>query len=575
MNFTDVFIKKPVLAIVVSLLILVLGLRALADLQVRQYPKTENAVVTITTAYYGANADTVAGFITQPLEQAIAQAQGIDYLSSTSTTGLSTITATLRLNYDANRALTEIQTQVTSVRNQLPPQAQQPVLTIAVGQTIDAMYMGFRSDVLPSNSITDYLARVVKPKLDALQGVQTAEILGGRQFALRAWLNPAQLAAHGVTASDVFQALSSNNYLAAVGTTKGQAVSVDLTAATDLHSVDEFKQLAIKQKDGAIVRLQDVATVVLGAEDYDSNVSFSGSLAVFIGIKVAPDANLLEVAQRVRNHMPEIQSQLPQGLSGTIVYDSTKFVTSSIREVVKTLVEALLIVTAVIYLFLGSLRAVVIPVIAMPLSLIGTFFVMLAFGYSMNLLTLLALVLAIGLVVDDAIIVVENVDRHMKEEGKSPLEAALIAARELGSPILAMTVVLIAVYVPIGFQGGLTGALFTEFAFTLAGAVAVSGVVALTLSPMMCSRFFKSGQDSGWFVRAIDRTFERVRHTYQRVLHGLLDTWPVFALMGAMLLAGAVYLFATSKSELAPQEDQGIVLSQILGPPNATIQQMQ
>src|SRR6516165_4773960 len=401
MNFTDIFIRKPVLAIVVSALILVLGLRALTALQVRQYPKTQNAVVTITTAYYGADADTIAGFITQPLEQAIAQAQGIDYLSSTSTTGLSTITATLRLNYDANRALTEIQTQVTSVRNQLPPQAQQPVLNIAVGQTIDAMYMGFRSDVLPSNSITDYLARVVKPKLDALQGVQTAEILGGRQFALRAWLNPAQLAAHGVTAADVFQALSTNNYLAAVGTTKGQMVSVDLTANTDLHSVEEFKQLAVKQKDGAIVRLRDVANVVLGAEDYDTNVAFSGKLAVFIGVKVAPEANLLDVAKRVRNTVPDIRSQLPRGLQAEIVYDSTEFVTSSIREVVKTLIEALLIVTGVIFLFLGSLRAVIIPVIAMPLSLIGTFFVMLALGYSLNLLTLLALVLAIGLVGDD------------------------------------------------------------------------------------------------------------------------------------------------------------------------------
>src|SRR5262249_38686001 len=332
MNFTDIFIRRPVLAIVVSALILVLGLRALTALQVRQYPKTQNAVVTITTAYYGADAQTVAGFITQPLEQAIAQAQGIDYLSSTSVTGVSTITATLRLNYDANRALTEIQTQVTSVRNQLPPQAQQPILTIAVGQTIDAMYMGFRSDTLPSNSITDYLARVVKPKLDAIQGVQTAEIIGGRQFALRAWLDPARLAAHGVTAADVFQALSSNNYLAAVGTTKGQMVSVDLTAGTDLHSVDEFKKLAIKQSNGAIVRLEDVATVVLGAEDYDFDVSFSGKLAVFIGIKVAPDANILEVAKRVREAVPGIQAQLPAGLSGEIVYDSTKFITSSIRE---------------------------------------------------------------------------------------------------------------------------------------------------------------------------------------------------------------------------------------------------
>src|SRR5438552_1858596 len=574
MNFTDTFINKPVLAIVVSALILVLGLRALSDIAVRQYPKTENAVVTVTTAYYGADAQTVAGFITQPLEQAIAQAQGIDYLSSSSVTGQSTITATLRLNYDANRALTQIQTQVSSVRNQLPPQSQQPVLNVQVGETIDAMYMGFRSDVLPSNSITDYLARVVKPKLDAVQGVQTAEILGGRQFALRAWLDPARLAAHGVTAADVYRSLSANNYLAAVGTTKGQAVSVDLTAGTDLHSVEEFKQLSIKQSNGAIVRLQDVATVVLGAEDYDANVSFSGRLAVFIGIKAAPDANILDVAQRVRDVMPDIQAQLPSGLSGEIVYDATKFVSASIREVVKTLIQALLIVTAVIFLFLGSVRAVIIPVLAMPLSLIGTFFVMLALGYSMNLLTLLALVLAIGLVVDDAIIVVENVDRHMKEEGKTPLQASLLAARELGGPILAMTVVLIAVYVPIGFQKGLTGALFTEFAFTLAGAVFVSGIVALTLSPMMTSRIFRSEQESGRFVRFIDRQFGRLHHGYQRVLHSTLDTWVVVVVMGVILLAGTVYLFMTSKSELAPPEDQGVVLYQAIGPPNATPQQM-
>ncbi|HEV3180678.1 MAG TPA: efflux RND transporter permease subunit [Steroidobacteraceae bacterium] len=574
MNFTDTFINRPVLAIVVSALILVLGLRALTELPVRQYPKTQNAVVTVTTTYYGADAQSVAGFITQPLEQAIAQAQGIDYLSSTSVTGVSTITATLRLNYDANRALTEIQTQVTSVRNQLPPQAQQPVLNVQVGETIDAMYMGFRSDVLPSNSITDYLARVVKPKLDALTGVQTAEILGGRQFALRAWLSPAQLAAHGVTAADVYQALAANNYLAAVGTTKGEMVSVDLTAGTDLHTVEEFKQLAVRQKNGAIVRLQDVATVVLGAEDYDANVSFSGKLAVFIGIKTAPDANLLQVAQRVRDAMPDIQSQLPGGLTGEIVYDSTSFVTASIREVVKTLVEALLIVTVVIFLFLGSLRAVIIPVIAMPLSLIGTFFVMLAFGYSMNLLTLLALVLAIGLVVDDAIIVVENVDRHMKEEGKSPLQSALLAARELGGPILAMTVVLVAVYVPIGFQKGLTGALFTEFAFTLAGAVTVSAVVALTLSPMMCSRFFTSEQESGRFVQFIDRQFARVRNGYQRVLHASLATWSVTVVMGLLLFGATILLGTTAKSELAPDEDQGFLFYQLKASPDATAQQM-
>jgi multidrug efflux pump len=574
MNFTDIFIRRPVLAIVVSALILVLGLRALTALQVRQYPKTQNAVVTITTAYYGADAQTIAGFITQPLEQAIAQAQGIDYLSSSSTTGVSTITATLRLNYDANRALTEIQTQVTSVRNQLPPQAQQPVLNIAIGQSLDALYMGFRSDTLPSNSITDYLARVVKPKLDALPGVQTAEILGGRQFALRAWLNPAQLAAHGVTAADVFQALGANNYLAAIGNTKGQMVSVDLTADTALHTVEEFRELAIRQKSGAIVRLRDVATVVLGAEDYDANVAFSGKLAVFIGVKVAPDANLLDVARRVKAVMPEIQSQLPRGLQGAIVYDSTGFVTSSIREVVKTLIEALLIVTGVIFLFLGSLRAVIIPVIAMPLSLIGTFFVMLALGYSMNLLTLLALVLAIGLVVDDAIIVVENVDRHMKDEGKNPLEASLLAARELGGPILAMTVVLVAVYVPIGFQKGLTGALFTEFAFTLAGAVTVSAVIALTLSPMMCSRFFSSEQESGRLVQQIDRVFERVRGGYERLLASALSTWSVVVVMGLLLFGATVLLGMTSKAELTPEEDQGFLFYQLKASPNATAQQM-
>src|SRR5438093_22450 len=574
MNFTDIFIRKPVLATTVSLLILVLGLRSLVGLSVRQFPKTQNAVVTISTAYYGADADTVAGFITQPLEGAIAQAQGIDYLSSTSTLGVSTIIATLRLNYDANRALTEINTQVNSVRNQLPPETQQPVLTVQVGQTIDAMYMGFFSEVLPNNGVTDYLLRVVKPKLDSVEGVQTAEILGSRQFALRAWLDPQRMAAYSITASDVRTALANNNYLAALGTTKGQMVSVDLTAGSSLHSVDEFKQLVVKQKDGALVRLEDVANVTLGAENYDFTTAFGGRNAVFIGIKVAPDANVLDVVKRVRAVFPEIQAQMPNGITGEIVYDSTKFITSSIEEVVKTLIEALLIVSVVIFLFLGSVRAVAIPLIAMPLSLIGTFFVMLALGYSINLLTLLALVLAIGLVVDDAIIVVENVDRHMKEEGKSPWQASLIAARELGGPIIAMTIVLVAVYVPIGFQGGLTGALFTEFAFTLAGEVAVSAILAITLSPMMTSRIFRSEQESGRFVRFIDRQFDRVHRGYQRFLHATLDTWAVPVVMGLLLLGGVVYLFMTSKSELAPPEDQGVVLSQIIGPPNATPQQM-
>ena len=575
MKFTDLFIRKPVLAMVISLLILVLGLRSVGSLPVNQYPHTENAVVTISTAYYGADAATMAGFITQPLESAIAQAQGIDYLSSSSSTGSSTITATLRLNYDSNRALTEINTQVNSVKNQLPPQAQQPVLTVQVGQTVDAMYMGFYSDTIPTNNVTDYLLRVVKPKLDSLPGVQTAEILGARQFALRAWLDASKLAAYNVTAQDVFTALGNNNYLAAVGSSKGQMVTVDMTASTDLHSVQEFRQLAIKQVDDSIVRLEDVAEVTLGAENYDLNVAFSGKRSVFIGIKVAPQANILSVAKRVREAFPELQSQLPTGVRGEIVYDSTEFINTSIVEVVKTLAESLVIVTVVIFLFLGTLRAVIVPVIAMPLSLIGTFFIMLALGYSINLLTLLALVLAIGLVVDDAIIVVENVDRHMKQEHRSALDAALIAARELASPILAMTVVLIAVYVPIGFQGGLTGALFTEFAFSLAGAVAVSGVVALTLSPMMCATFFRSNQDAGRFAQAIDRNFDRFRERYHRALHSMLDTWPVLIVMGCLLLVLLIACFKFTKSELAPEEDQGLVAAKINGPPNATAQQMQ
>ena len=575
MNFTDVFIKRPVWAIVISLLILILGLRSIFGLPVNQWPRTENAVVTITTNYYGADSATVAGFITQPLESAIAQAQGIDYLSSSSITGVSTITATLRLNYDASKALTEINTQVNSVKNQLPAQAQQPVLSVAVGETTDAMYIGFYSESLPSNNITDYLLRVVKPKLDSIEGVQTAEILGGRQFALRAWLDPNKLAAHNVSAQDVYAALSNNNYLSALGSTKGQMVRVDLTAGTDLHSVDEFQKLIVKQSGDQLVYLQDVANVTLGAENYDTSVAFNGQRSVFIGIKVAPNANILTVAKKVRDAFPDIKSQLPAGVRGDIVYDSTEFINSSIVEVVTTLAEALLIVTVVIFLFLGAFRAVIVPLVAMPLSLIGTFFMMLLLGYSINLLTLLALVLAIGLVVDDAIIVVENVDRHIKEEGKGVLEASLVAARELGGPIIAMTIVLIAAYVPIGLRSGLTGALFKEFCFSLASAVTVSGVVALTLSPMMTSRLFKPGAEEGRFARFLDRQFERLRHGYHRLLARALDVWPVLVTFGFILFGLVAASGMTAKSELSPTEDRGLVFMQVKTAPNASAQQLQ
>src|SRR6202044_1151256 len=559
MKFTDLFVERPVLSAVVSLLILVLGLRSIFQLPITQYPATENATITISTAYYGADAATVAGFITQPLEQAISQAQGIDYLSSSSSTGSSTITATLRLNYDSNRALTEIKPKVSSVRNQLPPQAQQPVLTVQIGQTTDTMYIGYFSNTLPANGMTDYLARVVKPKLDSIEGVQTPEVIGARQYALRAWLDPDRMAAQNITAADVYTALSNNNYLSAVGTAKGQVVSVDLTASTDLHSLDEFKHLVVKQQNSAIVRLSDVATVVLGAENYDFNVAFNGKRSVFIGIQTAPRANVLDVVKLVKAALPAIAAQLPTGMTQDLVFDTTRFINTAITEVIKTLIEALIIVTVVIFLFLGSPRAVVIPVVAMPLSLVGAFFLMLAFGYSINLLTLLALVLAIGLVVDDAIIVVENVDRHLKE-GMTPVAASIQAARELGGPIIAMTIVLVAAYIPIGFQGGLTGALFTQFAFTLAGAVAISGVIALTLSPMMCSKIFRTDQDEGRFAHFLDRQFARLRNAYKRGLTRWLQTWQVLVALGALLLAGTIFLFMNSQSELAPQEDQGTVL---------------
>ncbi len=387
MNFTDIFIRRPVLAIVVSLVILVLGLRAIASLPILQYPRTENTVVTVTTTYYGADPDVIAGFIATPLENAIAQANGIDYMSSTSQTGANIITVYLRLNYDPDKALTEIGTKISSVLNQLPSGTQQPVLTVKVGQTVDAMYMGFDSDVLPRNKITDYLVRVVQPRLQAVAGVQTAEILGGQNFALRAWLDPLKLAAYGLTAADVAAALQQNDYIAGLGTTKGQMVQVNLTASTNLHSAEEFAELVIKQSGGAIVRLKDVANVMLGADDYESQVAFDGKQAVYIGIQVAPGANLLDVIAGVRKIFPDIEGELPEGLRGAIVYDSTDFVNSSIREVIRTLIEALAIVTLVIFAFLGSLRSVLIATIAIPVSLIGTFTVMLFFGFSINLLT--------------------------------------------------------------------------------------------------------------------------------------------------------------------------------------------
>ncbi|MCG5501399.1 efflux RND transporter permease subunit [Ectothiorhodospira lacustris] len=577
MRFTDVFIRKPVLATVVSLFILLLGIRAGFDLNVRQFPEIQNAVVTVSTTYIGADANLIQGFITTPLEREIAAAEGIDYLVSTSVSGVSTVQAYLRMDYDPNEALTQIAAQVNKVRSDLPQEAEEPVIQLSVGETIAAMYMSFYSEVLSDNQITDYLVRVVEPQLATLPGVQRAEILGARTFAMRIWLDPERMAALEVTGADVRRALQANNVISAVGRTKGRLVSVELTAETDLSSPEAFEQLVVRSEQGAIVRLQDIAQVELGSESYDSSVSFNGQSATFIGIEVSPDANALDVIADVRQVWArEIEPQFPEGLKGDIVYDSTLYIESAIQEVMITIVLALVIVVAVIYAFLGSMRSVIIPALAVPLSLIGTLFLMLLMGFSINLLTLLAMVLAIGIVVDDAIIMVENVHRHI-EEGMQPLEAALQGARELAWPIVAMSTSLVAVFIPIGFVGGITGTLFVEFAFTLAASVILSGVIALTLSPMLCSRLLKPhGEGSkGRFEAWLDARFEGLHRRYERRLHGALEDRHVVLVFGLIVLVSCYFLFVTSSSELEPPEDQGFVFSIAQGDAPMTLDQLE
>src|ERR671913_2059954 len=573
MRFTDLFVRRPVLAIVVNIVILIAGLQSIRALSVRQYPRSDIAVVRVTTAYIGANADLVRGFITTPLERVIASADGIDYMESSSAQAISTIIVHLRLNYDTNAALTQIQAKVAQVRNDLPPEAEAPIIELETADTqFAAMYLGFSSPDLDQTQITDYLTRVVQPRLSAIAGLQRADILGDRTFAMRIWLKPDRMAAHGISPSALHDALGRNNYLSALGRTKGSMVSVNLIANTDLRTADEFRQLVVKEQDGVVVRLGDVADVVLGAENYDEDVRFNGETAVFMGVWVLPTANSLDVIRSVRNAIPGIQTELPAGMKAGIPYDSTKYIEDAIGEVLSTLTETLLIVIAVIFLFLGSVRAVIIPVVAIPISLIGAVFLMLAAGVTINLLTLLAIVLAVGLVVDDAIVMVENVERHL-HAGMPPVQAALTAARELVGPIVAMTITLAAVYAPVGIQGGLTGALFREFAFTLAGAVIVSGVVALTLSPMMAGRLLRTGDTDRGFAGWINRRFDTVRRVYGRMLAGTLQYRPVVLVLWAIVALLTVPFYMLSQRELAPAEDQGVVFSIIQASPNATIDQ--
>ncbi len=573
MKFTDLFVKRPVLAMVVNLVILIAGLQAVRSLSVRQYPRSDIAVVQITTVYVGANADLVRGFVTTPIERVVASADGIDYMESTSAQGLSTILVHLKINYDTTAALTQIQAKVEQVRNDLPPDAQIPVIDLQTADTqFAAIYIGFASKDLDQNQITDYLTRVVQPKLSAISGVQRADILGNRTFAMRLWLKPQEMAARGVSPSDVHDALSKNNYLSALGSTKGSMVSVNLVANTDLRTPEEFRQMVIKQENGTVVRLGEIADVQLGAENYDQDVRFNGQTATFMGIWVLPTANSLDVIKEVRKALPAIQQQLPTGMTLGIPYDSTEYIQDAINEVLHTLTETLIIVIVVIFLFLGSFRSVLIPIVAIPISLIGAVFLMLAAGFTINLLTLLAIVLSVGLVVDDAIVMVENVERHL-EMGKSPYHAAKDAARELVGPIIAMTITLAAVYAPIGIQGGLTGALFREFAFTLAGAVVVSGIVALTLSPMMSSKLLRADTSHKGLAGVINRTFDKVRGTYTGLLTGTLKYRPVVLTIWAIVAVLMVPFYMFSMHELAPAEDQGVVFGVIQAAPNATIDQ--
>jgi multidrug efflux pump len=571
MKITDPFIRRPVLALVVNLVIIIAGLQAIRSLNVRQYPRSENSVVTITTVYVGASADLVRGFVTVPLERAIAAADGIDYIQSESTLGLSTIKARLKLNYDPIKALSEISSKVDQVRNDLPPEAEVPTINVeSADSQFASAYLSFTSDVLKQNEITDYLVRVVQPRLSALSGVQRADVLGARTFAMRIWLKPDRMAAFNISPTEVRRALEANNFLSAVGRTKGSYIQVNLTANTDLRSVQEFKRLVVRQQDGAIIRLEDIANVVLGAEDYDAEVHFTGKTAVFMGIWPLPNANSLDVIKRVRTEMTDIQKQLPEGLHARVAYDATDYIRTAIHEVIKTLSETLLIVVVIIFLFLGSLRTVLVPVVAIPLSLIGAVFLMQVLGFSINLLTLLAIVLSVGLVVDDAIVVVENVERHLRE-GQSRIDAAVLGARELVGPLVAMTITLAAVYAPIGLQGGLTGSLFRQFAFTLAGAVFISGIVAVTLSPMMSSKLLTPGASERGFAGLVTRAFKRFTAFYGRQLDKTLNVRPAVYTVWVVVSLLTIPMFIMSPKELAPAEDQGVIFGIIDAAANSTL----
>lgn len=574
-GFTDIFIKRPVLAIVVNLIILAVGWRAISSLPVRQYPRIESSSIVITTPYIGASSETVRGFITTPIERAVSAIDGIDYIESSSAAGFSTITVHLRLNHNSNDALAEISARLNQVRSELPAEAESPSIEIQrTDKPFATFYLSFQSTSLDLTQLTDYLAREVQPELGTIEGVQRAGIEGARNRAMRIWLDNNKLNGYDITPSEVQDALARNNYLAAVGRTKADEMQVDLLTDTDLKTPQEFEQLIVRESEGSIIRLRDVARVELGSEEATAQAGMDGKPAVYVSVWPLPRSNEIEVATRLKEAMKKLEPNLPAGVTMGLAFDGTLYMTNALKEISKTLAETVLIVAIVVFLFMGSLRTVLVPLIAMPVSLVGACLVMLILGFSMNLLTLLALVLAVGLVVDDAIVMVENVERHVRE-GKTRIEAALIGARELFAPVISMTITLAAVYAPIGFQGGLTGVLFREFAFTLAAAVIVSGIVAITLSPVMSSRLVSESGKEGRFTHFVNNRFDALKRVYSRILNVTLPLRWTMAAAAVLIAAAAIPLYTMSAKELAPTEDEGGIFVIVQSAPESSLEATQ
>ncbi len=570
-SFTDTFIRHPVLAIVVNLAIVLIGWRALTSLPVQQYPQIESSSVIITTVYYGASAETVRGFLTTPIERAVSSISGIDHIESTSRAGVSTVTIRMALDHSSTTALAEVTARLQQVRAELPPDAEPPVVDVQrADRPYASFYLSFTSSERDGPAITDWLMRDIQPQLATLQGVQRVSVEGGRQLAMRVWVDPARLAALNLTPGDVQAALQRNNYLAAVGQTKGNLVQINLLANTDLRSEREFEELIVAEREGAIVRLRDVADVELGAEEADFVAKYDDREAVYLGVFPLIGTNEIDVAHRLYDEMERLETTLPPDIEMAMAFDGTVFMQDALKEITKTLIETMLIVALIVFLFMGSVRTAIVPLVAMPVSLVGAAIVMLALGFSLNLLTILAIVLSVGLVVDDAIVVVENVERHV-QLGKSRIEAALASARELVGPIIAMTITLAVVYTPIGFQGGLTGSLFLEFAITLAAAVVVSGIVALTLSPVMSSRFLHPHGQETRLTKVVNRGFDGIRVRYARMLDGALSMrWAILA--AALLVTLAAWpLYTESRKELAPVEDQSHIGMFMEAAPDASL----